>query len=153
MHGRPTTEQLLNDIARELRESVMPAVGDPALVVNLEMLEQLLTSCAVRAAHEIAWMAEECDEIEAFAADVADRLGCTATAQALSAYRDGRSDSLHLDDRVENYHLASEAFGKAIDAVFAADDAELSERCAALVRARRDHETELRPGFYFPGRS
>lgn len=153
MQARPTTEQILNDLAREVREAVIPAVGDPALVVNLEMMEQLLHTCAVRSANEIAWMAAECADMEAFAAEVADRLGDAATASALDAYRSGRSDSLTLDDQVENYHLAGEAFGAAIEAVFAGDDADLSARCAELIRARRDTERELRPGFYFPGRS
>ena len=73
MQARPTTEQILDDLAREVRENIIPAVDDPALVVNLEMMEQLLHTCAVRAANEIAWMAAECADMEAFAADVAER--------------------------------------------------------------------------------
>lgn len=153
MQSRPTTEQILADLAREVRENLMPAIDDPALRVNLEMMEQLLAACAVRSAHEIAWMQRECEEIEALAEKALERLEAPAVTAALATCRDQRSDSLHLDDRVENYHLAGEVFGAVIEAVADADDAELTEDVAALIRSRRDTEGDLRPGFYFPGRS
>ena len=49
MISRPTTQQLLDDCARELREGVIPLLSDPGLVVNLQMMELeiqcLLTIC------------------------------------------------------------------------------------------------------------
>lgn len=151
MLARPTTSQILDDLAREVRESLIPGTDDPAVRVNLEMMEQLLAAAAVRAGHEIAWMHEEGDAIVAFARDVAEATADPVTLEALETYDAGRSGSLHLDDQVENYSLASEAFGRAIEA--AAADPDLLARGTALIRARRDHETEIRPGFYFPGRS
>ena len=151
MQARPTTDQILNDLAREVRDELIPAIDDPALRVNLEMMEQLLTAAAVRAAHEIAWMAEEVTAITAYAREVSATVGDDATAAALAAFDNGRSDSLHLADQVENYSLAGEAFGRALEA--AADHERLGPEGADLVRARRDTETDIRPGFYFPGRS
>ena len=46
MQARPTTDQILRDLAREVREELIPAVDDPALQVNLEMMEQLLAAGA-----------------------------------------------------------------------------------------------------------
>ena len=57
MITRPTTEQILADCAREVRETLLPAITDAGLRVQLEMLEQVLAQCALRAGHEMAWMA------------------------------------------------------------------------------------------------
>jgi len=151
MQARPTTDQLLNDLAREVREELLPKIDDPALRVNLEMMEQLLTAAAVRSAHEIAWMAGEVDVMLSYATDVAETLEDPATTEAVAAFTAGRSDSLHLKDQVQNYSLAGEAFGRALEA--AGKDPRLGPEGAALIRQRRDTEREVRPGFYFPGRS
>ena len=151
MQSLPTTEVILNDLAKEVREQLIPAIGDPALRVNLEMMEQLLTAAAVRAGHEIAWMNGEVEAIVPFTRKVAGALNDDATQAALAEYDKRRSDSLHLEDQVNNYSLASEALGRAIEA--ADQDPELMAEGTALIRARRDTEREIRPGFYFPGRS
>lgn len=151
MLARPTTEQILVELANEVRDQLIPAADDPAVRVNLEMMEQLLNAAAVRAAHEIAWMDEEVRAMVSYAADVADQLDHQPTREALAAYEAQRSDSLHLDDQVANYSLAGEALGRAIEGA-AADEALLA-RGADIVRSRRDTETLIRPGFYFPGRS
>jgi hypothetical protein len=101
----PTTQQLLEDCARELRDDVIPAISDPTVIVNLQMMELVLQSCALRAGHEIAWMADEVAAIEA------------------------------------------------VEACLAADDKALVRRGIDLLQSRRSRETELRPNFYFPGRS
>ena len=150
MQARPTTEQILNDLAREIRDGLIPACDDPAMVPNLQMMEQLLTAAAVRSAHEIAWMNEEGEAAVALARDVVAETGDEGTAAALAAYDEGRSDSLHLDDQVENYSLAGEALGRAIEA--ADGHPHLVSRANDLIRARRDTETQIRPGFFFPGR-
>jgi len=154
MIARPTTEQLLNDCAREVRESIMPAISDPAALVRMEMLEQILASCAVRAAHEIAWIEEECAAMEAFTADVVVAFpDASRVAETLDAYRAGRRDALHLDDRVHNYDLAGRAFSEALDVAMQGRHPILAERARDLIVARKDREALTRPGFYFPGRS
>jgi len=150
---RPTTQQLLDDCAREVRETIMPLVQDPAARVRLEMLEQLLTSCAVRSAHEIAWMDEEREVMRAFAAEVAaGRPEASALAEALAADQVAPEPSLHLDDRVAAYDRAGQAFCEAIDVALHGDDPDLAAKATALVRARKDREADTRPGFFFPGR-
>ena len=152
MITRPTTEQILTDCAREVRETLMPAV-DGTLRVTLEMLEQVLAQCALRAGHEMAWMAEEIAAIEPFVRDVALGLGDATVAAALDALRAARTASLHLEDRCAEYHAASEALSCALEAALEAGDTALTRRGVALLEARRDRETELRPNFFFPGRA
>ena len=156
--ARPTTQQLLDDCAREVRDTIMPIVDDPAVRVRLEMLEQLLSSCAVRAAHEMAWMAEECERLERFAADVVAVFpDADEVSVALDEYRRAAASptgsSLHLDDRVRLYDLAGQAFGAALEVAMASGHAELAAEAKAVIHARVDREAECRPGFYFPGRS
>ena len=66
MIAKPTTEQILNDCSRELMEVVLPAVTDQTVMVTIFMMDLVLRNCAVRAAHEIAWMTEEIAALEAF---------------------------------------------------------------------------------------
>ena len=153
MISRPTTAQLLDDCARELRESVVPAVTDPTVRVRLDMMEQLLASCAVRAAHEIAWMAAECDAMERYASDVLDVFADDGLAARLETYRSRRSDSLELEDRIADYDRAGRSFAVALELALRRGHDELSARARELVDQRRRRETETRPGFRMPGRS
>jgi hypothetical protein len=114
MISRPTTQQLLDDCARELRENVIPALTDPTVIVNLQMMELVIQSCALRAGHEIAWMAEEVAAIDAYVAAV-----CTGHAEvgpALDALRNAPAAGLHLTDRADEYHLAGEELPQAVEA-------------------------------------
>lgn len=155
MITRPTTQQILADCAREVRETFMPATTDAGLRVQLEMLEQVLAQCALRAGHELAWMAEEIAAIEPYVAAVVARIAPapSATASALTAFTSGRASSLDLDARCTEYHLASEALSCAVEAALAADNRELLAAGVALLDMRRRREGELRPNFFFPGRS
>ena len=155
MISRPTTEQILADCAREVRQTFMPATTDAGLKVMLEMFEQILAQCALRSGHELAWMAEEIAAIEPFvtAVVVAVAPAPSAVSAALDALHAGRTMSLHLDDRCAEYHLASEALATAMDAAYGADDGELIAAGVALLDARREREAVLRPNFFFPGRS
>ena len=79
MQARPTTEQILNDLAREVRDTLIPGCDDPAMVPNLQMMEQLLTAAAVRSAHEIAWMNDEGAAAVGLARDVVATTGDEGT--------------------------------------------------------------------------
>lgn len=154
MISRPTTAQVLDDCARELRDEVLPTVRDPALRVRLEMMELMLRSCGVRAAHEIAWMQEEAAEMEAFATHIADGQPPSGGIRALlEVVTRERSDSLHLDDQVRNYDRAGQAFSSVLGAVLDGSDPAAKARTRQLLVARCEHEREMRPGFYFPGRT
>lgn len=61
----PSTSQLVRSVSSQLRAKVLPAIADPALVVEIEMMLSMLDMAAVRAGHEIAWMLQEADGIDA----------------------------------------------------------------------------------------
>jgi hypothetical protein len=151
--SRPTTAQILDDCARELRETIAPAVTDATVRIRLQMLEQLVASCAVRAAHEISWMDAECSVMEAYAADVLGAFDDTQLlGKRLDDYRSERSRSLDLEDRVADYDRAGRAFAVALELAMHRGDEELCARAREIVTQRRNRETETRPGFYLPGR-
>jgi hypothetical protein len=132
--SRPTTEQILKDCSRELMEVVLPAVTDQTVQVTVMMLDLVLRNASVRAAHEVAWMTEEAAELEAFAGGAAS------------------NGSLHLDDVVQRYCAASDAFATVMDAAVASgDDARIREG-AALMDRRVAREEEVMSGWSPVGR-
>ena len=137
MIAKPTTEQILNDCSRELMEVVLPAVTDQTVMVTIFMMDLVLRNCAVRAAHEIAWMTEEIAELEAFA-------GGGPSVEADS--------SLHLEDVAERYRQASEAFSRAMEDAVAAGDEERTRRGAALMSHRVEREQLVMCGWSPVGR-
>jgi hypothetical protein len=137
MIAKPTTEQILNDCSRELMEVVLPAVTDETVTVAIYMMDLVLRNAAVRAAHEIAWMTDEIGELEAFAGE--------------SSHPEANG-SLHLDDVVEHYRRASEAFSRAMEEAVAAGDAERTQRGAELMAHRVEREQEIMCGWSPVGR-
>jgi hypothetical protein len=152
--SRPTTDQILLDCRRELLETVLPAVSDPAVSVCIQMLENVLRNAATRAAHEIAWMTEESEEMLAYARAVVVRLGDPAgeTAGALRVADAERERSLHIDDVVRSYSAAGEALSCAVEAALAAGDEALVSRGVGLLRVRTDREQEIKGEWAMIGR-
>lgn len=152
MISRPTTSQLLEDAARELRDKVLPAVADPGVQVAVQMLEQLVRSCAVRAANEIAWMRTEEEAMAVYAAEVVAATGDDDTRAALDAYRSARRGTLPLDDVCADYSLAGAAMSAALTAAMANGERDLSARAQELMTDRMERETTIRGEFSLPGR-
>ena len=136
MIAKPTTEQILNDCSRELMETVLGAVEDETVKVAIYMLDLVLRNAAVRSAHEIAWMQDEIVGLQSFAQSVLD----------------ARPTSLHLDDVVESYRRASEAFSRAMDVVVAVGDEDAVRRGEALLDTRVERETTIMCGWSPVGR-
>ncbi|MEM9038010.1 MAG: hypothetical protein AAGA99_23900 [Actinomycetota bacterium] len=153
MIPNPTTDQLLADAARELAELILPAVDDPGVQVAVEMLEQLVRSCSVRAAHEIAWMHDQIAELEAFCADAVTAMpDAEGLAAALTEHQEAGVASLHLADVVAAYNRISDVTSSAMEAAFAAGETELQQRAGTLMRTRMELEGEIRGEFRMPGR-
>jgi len=149
----PTTEQIILDCRRELREVIEPAVGDDGARIAIQMLENVLRNVATRAAHEIAWMREETDEMEAFARSVADaHPSAKGLAEALDALAAGRSESLHLADVVKVYSLAGDALSCAVEAATGAGDDTRTAQAAALLATRVGRELEITGSWGMVGR-
>ena len=138
MIARPTTEQILEDCSRQLLEVVLPAVGDETVQVTVMMMDLVLRNMAQRAAHEIAWMTAEIDDLREYVGEEA--------APAVGA------DDLHLDAVVERYCRAGEAFSRALEAAVAAGDADRVHRGTELLARRAKTEEEIMCGWSPVGR-
>jgi hypothetical protein len=125
MITRPTTQQVILGIVRDLNEVVLPTVADEPARVAIGMISQLLSGCATRAAHEIAWMHDEIAAMDA------------ATGHSTTVV------SLHLDDVCTAYHDASVALSEAIETAYAAGDTERAASLRELLLARSGHEMEI----------
>jgi hypothetical protein len=155
MITRPTTAQLLEVVRRELAERVAPAVGDPQVATSLEMVDHILSALAVRADHELGWMAEEMETVEEVGTQVANSglPGAAGVAEALAAFRAGRSTGLHAAEVTEDYNRATEVLSRAVEATFG-EEGELRDSVLALLDQRLAHEIEvIGPDFQLVGRS
>jgi hypothetical protein len=151
--AKPTTEQILLECCRQLTEVVLPALDDDTVKVSVMMLDLVLRNAAIRAAHEIAWMREETSALQDYASAVQSARPSTPGLQdALGSCAAGDATSLHLDDVVEQYRLASEAFSLALEAAVAAGDTALVELGADVLDRRMVNETEVMAGWSPIGR-
>jgi hypothetical protein len=149
---RPSTEQLLEDCARELLEEVLPVVAGEPAQVRVHMLAAVLRNAAVRSAHEIAWMTEESAAAAAYGRSVLDATGDPTLAGSLQALTAGQDPSLHLDDVAARYALAGDALGHALVAARRAGEASLLERGEQLLDERLAHERLVMAGYGIVGR-
>lgn len=105
------------DCCHELMTETLPQLPEGPAQVHLHMLVGVLQNAAVRSAHEIAWMREEAAEMRAYVRSVLDSQGSDpVVSDALDAIS-ARPDSLHLDDVIEDYGVASKAFAAALERV------------------------------------
>jgi hypothetical protein len=148
MQSSPTTAQILEGLRVELRESLLPEIAAAPARVAVEMLDNLLANLATRSAHEIAWMRDECAQIEALAEDIAD----PAVTAALVDYRAVDCDSLHLDDVQAAYDRAGEVLSCAIEHALATRNRSLLDAARAVLRIRSDREMTILGGWNVTGR-
>ena len=126
MLTRPTTDQILIGIARDLREQVLPHISDEPAKVAMGMIDQILANLAVRAQNEIAWMHDE-------VAQIAGAAGNDAGAPA----------SLRLSDVVAWYGDASRWLSEGIETAYASGDQGQIDTWRALIEARSAHEQSI----------
>jgi hypothetical protein len=155
MITRPTTTQLLEVVRKELTEKVAPAVSDPQVATSLHMIDHILGTLAVRADHELGWMAEEMAAIESVGERVAASAlpGAAAVGEALAEFRSQRAGGLHAAEVTEDYNRASEVLSRSVEATFA-DESPLRAEVSALLDQRLAHETDvIGEDFQLVGRS
>ena len=151
---RPTTPQLLRDVRAELAETIAPEVSSATAKVALEQIDIILEQCAVRADHEVEWIAEEVAEMDEFVGRVVDATGDEATAAALRAARHEAGGSLALESMCDDYNRMSEALACAIEACLGDPDrADLLAEAIGILHARRsERETVVRANWRLVGR-
>jgi len=154
MISRPTTEQLINAICAELGSKVAPALSDPTIKVQLEMAVTVLQTAAVRSGRELAWMQEERDAIEETARQLVAALpDATELAEALSAYDEGKTNSLELADAQADYARASEVLSCAAEAAYASGDAGHVKAVIRLMDQRHSNQQTVTGQFMAAGRT
>ena len=149
MNIRPSTPQILRDLAEELNREIMPLLSDSTDQIRLHMIAAVLGQCAVRSGTEIALMKAETDAYVDYARAVASATGDPAVQRAIDAVQP--STDLHLDAVIVEYTQASEAFGTALEAALDGGDAELVARGEALLQDRVANE-QLMAGVATAGR-
>jgi hypothetical protein len=76
-----------------------------------------------------------------------------AVADALRAYEEADTASLHLDDVVAAYGLAGACFGEALDAAMASGDEALTGEARQLLEDRLAHENAIMGEWAMVGRA
>jgi hypothetical protein len=153
MITKPTIAQLLTSMQAELTDKIRPGLSDPTLVVNVDMMTAVLGALAVRVEHELAWMREEADRIEAAADTVlAAQPESAALADALGEYRDRRTASLLLSEAQADYDRASEVLSRITEVGFASGDPALVQLVEQLFEQRLATEQTAIGTFVAAGR-
>jgi hypothetical protein len=152
--SKPTTQQLIDAVCIELTNKVAPVISDATVRIQLDMAISVLQTTAVRCANELAWMREESDAIEETAGQLLQAMpDADALSAALSAYVDGKTASLHLDDAQADYARASEALSCAIEAAYASGNAEHIAAVSRLVDQRHANQQAVTGQFMALGRT
>jgi len=149
----PSTSQLVRSVSSELRAKVLPELTDPALLVELEMMLSMLDMAAVRADHEIAWMLQEADGIDAALSEAAAAGELPGPVRnALDALQSSQPTDLSYPEVQRHYGLASEALTRAADLANAGDE-RLRSIVWSLLEGRVDHELATIGAYVAVGRS
>jgi hypothetical protein len=148
----PSTSQLVRSVSAELRAKVLPELSDPALLVEVEMMLSMLDMAAVRADHEVAWMLQEADGIEAVLSEAAAGALPAPVCEALAALQSSRPADLTYPEVRRHYAVAGEALARAADLAHTGDE-RLRSLVWSLLEARADHELATIGAYVAVGRS
>ena len=135
MLSKPTSDQMLIGIARDLREKVLPHLTEQPAVVVMGMIDQILRNLSVRVANEIEWMHEE-----------------VAAIAAASGRDPGSPQSLQLQHVVEWYGSVSRWLSAGVEAAYATGDQAEINKWRALIEARSAHEQAIMGSLDLVGR-
>ncbi len=153
MISQPSIPRLLESIRDELGDKIKPALADPTLRVNVDMMMAVLNALVIRTEHEIDWMRAEAATIETAADRLLPTLADSAAADAaLAAYRSQRTDSLVLSDVQGDYDRASEVLSCLAAAAYAAGDPAAIAEVEALFAHRLGTENTAIGEFIAVGR-
>jgi hypothetical protein len=138
---RPSTPQVLTDLAEELNREILPLLPDSPSQVRLFMITAVLGQMAERAGEEIAVMKEESGRYVEYAHAVADASGSQAVRQAADAVLP--TADLRLDAVSAEYARASEALAVSIEVALDAGLADLVSLGERLLEDRVANEQRM----------
>jgi predicted aconitase with swiveling domain len=152
MITQPSAPRILEVLRQALTDTVLPAVTDPVAIAAVQMVQQVLGTLAIRAEHEIAWLVEETDSLEALgAAIVATHPASARVAAALDESRGSTTGSLLLSEVSARYTRASEILSCAVEEVPL--DSDRRADVEAALDARLAHELQVIGDFQLVGRT
>jgi hypothetical protein len=149
MNIRPSTPQILRDLAEELNREIMPLLSDSTDQVRLHMIAAVLGQCAVRAGSEIALTKRETADYRDYAGEVVRATGHEGLRAALDAVPS--SADLHLEVVLAEYAKASDAFALALEVAMDEGLSDLVARGEELLTTRVANE-QLMAGVATAGR-
>lgn len=136
MITKPSMSQLLEAMKAELTDKIIPGLSDPTLVVNVQMMTAVLGALAVRVEHELEWMRDECERIDAVATDTLAGRDDAALRGVLDEYRSARSGSLVVSEAQADYNRASEVLSHLAELAYASGDTALVSKVEGLYESR-----------------
>jgi hypothetical protein len=152
MIAEPSTPQIVESIREELRAKVAPQVHDPATVVALQMIDELLVNVATRATHEIGWMVEEIAAVDELAASYIAATNNASVRDALAILHDHELLSHQLSDVTMRYRLASHVLSCGLEASIAGDNTQWRDRWRSALNDRLGREVTIMGAWGFVGR-
>lgn len=153
MITQPAIPRLLESIRDELTDKILPALDDPVLKVNVEMMTAVLNALAVRTENEIQWMLDESAAIEAAASELSSALpDDEALAAALADMQGSRPETMRLSDVAASYGLASEVLSCLTKAAYGSGQEDAIARVETLFDSRLATENAAIGEFIAVGR-
>jgi hypothetical protein len=152
MITQPSASRIIDVVKRDLDEHVLPALTDQQAQSSVQMIQHILSTLQVRVEHEIAWLHEEIEAVDALADQVlGEHPDAVVVSAALDALRADRGGSYHYVDLCRRYALASEVLSASSDAVPAGSPVRAAVE--AQLDLRLAHEAEIIGDFSLVGRS
>lgn len=149
----PSSSQLIGVVRAELPETLDGISDDPRIVNTLSMVDFMLATIAARCEHEIGWMIEEIEQIDAVAAEIVDsgHDRDARVSEGLRRLRAGDVQSFDIEAVRARYHLASAVLSDCVEIALAAGG-EMRNRVEAVLSARLAHEEQIRGALALVGR-
>jgi hypothetical protein len=150
--SHPSADQIVSAIRDELTTKIKPQISDPASLVALQMIDELLANVATRAVHEVGWMREETDSITALADEYLVVVSDAELSAARTSVTAAAPNSWHLSDVRAEYTAASELLSRALELAVASGDATWVQRWREQLALRQEHELAIMGNWGFAGR-
>lgn len=153
MITRPSSQELIEAVRRELRVTVSAAVTDASVQGTLAMIDAVLQIAAARSEHELAWMTQETDATEYLAEHIigagVDGLG--PVRDGLAKLRDARGGDDHAAGALAAYHASGRLLATCTDLAISSGG-DIRTRLDEVLMARLANEIEIRGEFRMAGR-
>ncbi|ORA07667.1 hypothetical protein [Mycobacterium arosiense] len=153
MITRPTCQELIEAVRRELGTTVIAAVTDASVQGTLAMIDAVLQIAAARSEHELTWMTQETDATESFAEHIigAGVDGCGPVRDGLAKLREARGTDNQAAGVLAAYHASGRLLAACTELALSCEG-DIRARLDQVLLARLENELEIRGEFRMAGR-